>query len=56
MTRCRDWTAHYTDQDFEWAEASIDAACSTLRQIAVKWQSVRPGVAQRLYGLPASTE
>ena len=44
MTPYRDWTAHYADRGFEWAEADIDVAYLSLRRIAAKWKSRRSEV------------
>ncbi|GMG81871.1 hypothetical protein LNKW23_10840 [Paralimibaculum aggregatum] len=37
LTPYRDWTGHYPDGEFEWAEVRIDAAAEALRERAAAW-------------------
>lgn len=42
----RDWTGHYPDRDFTWAEVSIAAARDALRAVEAEWRADpagRPG-------------
>lgn len=41
LTPYRDWTGHYPDGDFEWAEVEIDAAVAALRREAALWDRRR---------------
>ena len=34
LVPCRDWTGHYADDDFSWAEADLDAAVRKLHALA----------------------
>lgn len=43
MIPYRDWTGHYADGDFEWAEADIDAASLSLRRVARHWRTQSRG-------------
>jgi hypothetical protein len=45
MVRYRDWTAHYDDTGFHWAEASVDHAGNELRAAFSEWKLKRVVVA-----------
>lgn len=42
-TRYRDWTGHYPDPGFDWAEVRIDAAAEALRAAARRREASAPG-------------
>ncbi len=41
LTPYRDWTGHYPDGDFLWAEVSIAAAADALTAAASRWEAAR---------------
>ncbi len=41
LTRYRDWTGHYPDPRFDWAEVDISAAARRLTELAARWEAGR---------------